>query len=234
MTNRVIQALIYTAKASGVVAMVFGAFIGTGFCAPVLVSNEALMMAVTLRDIDRVRHALENGADPNFSENGRPSALAKAVISNSANILGLLLQSGGDPNQVNDGMSLLILAAGGQGEGAEESILQLLRHGANIEATDTRERYTPLISAATLGSLPMLEVLLQNGANPNNVPKDGFPALLMIKNNMRCNTDCVELLLSYGANPDLSTGGGGLTYRQLIKREGNKLLIDLINLYFPE
>jgi hypothetical protein len=55
----------------------------------------------------------------------------------------------------------------------------------------------------------------------------------MLSINKQCDVSCVELLLQYGADPDLPVGRKGQTYRKGLDRERDKVLIELINQYFP-
>jgi ankyrin repeat protein len=159
------------------------------------------------------------------------SPLSMAVWSKNVAILQLLLQHGGNPNHFNSyDMPLLITATRGDGS---EKIKVLLRYGANIEITDKRKRYTPLTAAATFGTPSTIKTLLENGADPNNVPENGSSALFMLSINKQCDVSCVELLLRYGADPDLPVGQKDLTYRKSVERYRKQPLIDLINWYSP-
>jgi ankyrin repeat protein len=192
--------------------------------------DEQLRKAVVVGDVEDVRAALENGADPNYVRGDEPSPLSMAVSSKDVAILQLLLQHGGNPNHFNSyGMPLLITATRGDGS---EKIKLLLRYGANIEIMDKSKRHTPLTAAATFGTPATIKTLLENGADPNHVPSESS-ALFMLSINKQCDMSCVELLLRYGADPDLPVGKRGLTYRQRIERYRKQPLIELINRYFP-
>jgi ankyrin repeat protein len=178
-----------------------------------------------------MRAALENGADPNYKRDDQLSVLSLAATANKASILQLLLQHGGDPNHF-DSFSPPLLIAAARGDGSEK-IKLLLHYGANIEITDKRKQYTPLISAAAFATPATIRTLLESGADPNNVPKNGDSALTMLSINKQCDVSCVELLLQYGADPDLPVRIRRKTYRQSLDTERDKVFIELINRYFP-
>jgi ankyrin repeat protein len=193
--------------------------------------NEQLRKAVVVGDVEDVRAALERGADPNYVRDDEQSPLSMAVWSKNVAILQMLLQHGGNPNHFNIyGTPLLISATRGDGS---EKIKVLLRYGANIEITDKSKRHTPLTAAATFGTPSTIKTLLENGADPNNVPENGSSALFMLSINKQCDVSCIELLLRYGADPDLPVGKTRLTYRQRVERNRDQALIELINRYFP-
>ena len=94
-----------------------------------------LLWAVLTDNESAVRILLDNGADPNkhvHVPNGTEAAspaLWTAAATGKTRILEMILQSGGDANQVVNGDSLLYIAVlEGKGETAEV----LLRHGADI------------------------------------------------------------------------------------------------------
>ena len=60
--------------------------------------------------------------------------------------------------------------------GHEEVIKVLLKNGANVEATDMKYRWTPLMRACINGNDEAVEALLANGANRAAVANDGSTA----------------------------------------------------------
>jgi ankyrin repeat protein len=93
-----------------------------------------------------------------------------------------LIAHGADVNETNQyGLNALLFAAGATPQGLPEK-------GAN-------------------GNTEILKILLEAGANPSAKSKiNGFNALMAAVDNMRA--DRVELLLRYGANPNLWTTDG--------------------------
>ena len=67
----------------------------------------------------------------------------------------------------------------------------VLEHGADVNSKDKRGR-SPLYFAVLSRQLPLMELLIQKGADLN----DQEPMKLAVS---RCHEDCVQLLLSHGA-----------------------------------
>lgn len=61
-------------------------------------------------------------------------------------------------------------------QGEDKQVAQILRHGTNIDATDSKG-VTALMAAAGAGHLAVVEQLLRAGADINKVDKDGHTAL---------------------------------------------------------
>jgi ankyrin repeat protein len=199
--------------------------------------NEKLRMGVMVRDMEMIQSAIQAGADPNYVPENKESPLWIAAFDKNAQILELLLEKGGDPNQVNrNGTPLLITASrviDASRDNRPQVVKLLLRYGADIEVMDKKKRYRPLNMAATFGTYETLKTLLENGANPNNIPTNGFPALFSLRRNKHCKLDCVELLLAHGADPDLPFKKGKSTYRESAMKSADRERIELIEKYFP-
>lgn len=225
----------YSFKRIILTAMMSACFIGVSFAQNS--ANEKLRKGVTVRDIEIIQSALQAGADPNHVPEGTVSTLWIAVNGKSLQVLELLLENGGDPNQINSyGTPLLYTASRVNNASRDKSsqvVKLLLRYGADIEIMDKKKRYRPLKVAATFGTYATLKTLLENGADPNNVPDNGHSALVALSINKHCKLDCVELLLAYGANPDLPGKKGSSTYRESVVKSNDRARIQLIEKYFP-
>ena len=84
-------------------------------------------------------------------------------------------------------------------------IAYLLDHGASANKIDA-QGYTPLTSAARLGSIDSMRLLLDRGAKPDQPDRDGWTALLQAV--LRNQADKVKLLLSHGADKEKTSPGG--------------------------
>ena len=132
-----------------------------------------LMLAAYKGDIDLVRMLILKGADVNaVSKYGSTPLLAAVQTQDTVNmtcILELLLSAGASPVVKEHKMSALIMISStGNIEGAE----LLLKHGANINSKYWLG-YTPVVCATVSGHKPMLEFLLEKGADINVEMPDG-------------------------------------------------------------
>lgn len=92
-----------------------------------------------------------------------------------ADVVQLLLDKGADPTRrAADGERALDWAAQ---EGHEDAALCLLEHDAGLVDLPGYHGHTPLVAAAGNGSLEVVEILLQHGANPEQRLPDGSHAL---------------------------------------------------------
>lgn len=153
-----------------------------------------------------LRLLLEHGADPNRrkNRNSTPLAVCCGQLSTYSGEhhrvlekLGLVLAAGGDPKQTKEPAICIALGLRDMrgeisdipfrddaDEGHADMVLQaidmLLKAGADIEAMDQRGMYTPVLMAAYLGSLPLLQLLRERGANVHATNTGGSNALMFI------------------------------------------------------
>lgn len=136
-----------------------------------------------------LRLMLERGADPNKRKdrNSTPLAVccrqfATYFQERALERLTLVLEAGGDPQQTKDPALLIALGLRemrgevfdmpfrhdtlpGHADTVYKAVDMLLQAGADIEALDHREMYTPVLMAAQMGSVPLLRFLKERGAN---------------------------------------------------------------------
>lgn len=169
-------------------------------------SDDACVAGRIDAQVALLRLLLEHGADPNRRKNRNSTPLAEcctqlAIYSlerdRALEKLGLVLAAGGDPKQTKEpalcialglrdmrGDILDIPFRADASEGHADMVLQaidmLLKAGADIEAMDQREMYTPVLMAAYLGSLPLLQLLKERGANVHATNTGGSNALMFI------------------------------------------------------
>lgn len=128
-------------------------------------AEQALLAAIDLADVQAVRQALDNGANPSaISDSGR-SALMLAAGRGQLPIMDALLQHGADVNHadqvsVNERGDTALLVAAYFGQ--PEAFVKLLEAGARTDAVN-RWDWTPVHMAAMGDCLPCLETLRQRG-----------------------------------------------------------------------
>lgn len=149
-----------------------------------------------------LRLLLERGADPNKRKNRNATPLAVCCEQlwggpegRSVERLGLVLAAGGDPCKTKDPALCTALGLGsmrgevfsipfrddaeaGHADAVYQAADMLLQAGADIEALDHREMYTPLLMAAYAGSVPLMQFLKERGANVHATNPDGSNALM--------------------------------------------------------
>ena len=116
-----------------------------------------------------------------------------------ADVAGLLLERGADPNaQSNDSLTPLHLAAI---SGSVEVVRVLLEHGANACAEDSVRR-TPLHAAVALeyGPVEVVRVLLEHGANACAEDSERRTPLHVAAALQYGSVEVVRVLLEHGAN----------------------------------
>lgn len=149
-----------------------------------------------------LRLLLEHGADPNKRKNRNATPLAvcceqlwRGPGEYAVERLGLVLAAGGDPRKTKDPALCIALGLGdmrgevfsipfrddaepGHADAVYQAVDMLLAAGGDIEALDHREMYTPLLMAAYMGSVLLLQFLKERGANVQATNPDGSNALM--------------------------------------------------------
>ena len=92
-----------------------------------------------------------------------------------------------------------------------------VQNKANINALATKRYYSPLSFAAVSSNLDILKLLVESGADLNQVNADNATALSFLAG--RKNRQWVKVLLSHGANPFVGD----------LDEEGLTLVLDVIN-----
>ena len=149
-----------------------------------------------------LRLMLERGADPNKRKNRNSTPLAvccRQFVSyfreRALERQALVLAAGGDPCKTKDPALCTALglremrgeifdmafrgdAPPGHADTVYQAVDMLLQAGADIEALDHRNMYSPLLMAAQMGSVPLLQFLVARGANAQASNPDGSNALM--------------------------------------------------------
>ena len=169
-----------------------------------LLSGETpLMTAVDNGNMDAARALLEHGADVNLKESrGGQTALMWAVANRDPEIVKLLVEHGADVRARSNGTFTPLLFAAQQGD--VESGRALLRGGADVNESRSKDRMTPLMVAAASGHKDFSVFLLDEGASPLLMAESGHTALHYAASDEH-GAELVKALLDHGANPDART-----------------------------
>lgn len=158
--------------------------------------TEQLIDAVSVGDAAMVTAALKAGFDPNQHKPGSQSLLTLAIVHKHYDIARILLAHGAQTT--GEGNEGLIIAAINSGD---LEILRLLVVAGAPVANSRNPKYCEDILCAVVrfGSIPMLEYLLANGADPNGIDGLGGETALGL-GAILGRLDMVRILLSAGAD----------------------------------
>jgi ankyrin repeat protein len=173
-----------------------------------------------------VERLLQGGANPNA---GRESPIFAAARSGNTAVMQLLLGHGGDANAKEPGRGQTALMWAVAEKHADVARV-LIAHGADVKAKTVPVRtagpgrgtfgglgggmggasngangFTPLLFAVRVGDLASVRVLVDAGANVNDVAADGLSALVLAT--VRAHADIAIFLLDKGADANLAGGG---------------------------
>jgi ankyrin repeat protein len=147
-----------------------------------------------------VERLLGAGADPNAVSREGQTPLMSAASSGSVGAVEVLLAHGAKVDAAESwrGQTALMWAAG---EGHADVVRALIAAGANVTAK-SKAGFTPLLFAVRNAEIETMRLLLDHGANVNDVvPKDGTSALNVAIVN--AFYEAASVLLDYGADPNL-------------------------------
>jgi ankyrin repeat protein len=160
----------------------------------------ALVEVLATGDIEATKTLLDNGANPNGSENAterRPLLLA--AHAGLTNMVELLLHYGASL-EILDCVGLSALHWASKADHLETTRL-LLSRGAEVDRFGSDEK-TALHSAVLADQILMVELLIDNGADVN-IPEGTYGQTPLILAARSSFVGLVRLLLSKGANPRL-------------------------------
>jgi len=146
--------------------------------APDRLGRTPLILAVQAGHVDVVALLIADGADVAQQHHDGYSALAFAAANGQEEMVNLLLANGARPDTTSQeplSKSALLVAAQAGHTGV---VVQLIAHGANVDARSTAGD-TALMFAAANGNAGIVDLLLQNGASPNIGNLDGLSPLYL-------------------------------------------------------
>lgn len=138
----------------------------------------ALIKAVQVGDAQKVQSLLDNGANPNSTDQHNQTPLHYAVLGNHLKLVRILLIVGADPNSVSEvGKSPLLICAR---NGNLQIMMALLDAGAEIDWVDGLG-WSALFYAAWYNHVDLATLLLERGANRELRDHDGYGAAQIAK-----------------------------------------------------
>jgi uncharacterized protein len=189
--------------------------------------STALNWAVSGDKADIVRFLLDHGADADSVNKSCWSAAQNGYLE----VLRMLLEHGVDKEHLNP--SLVVASDRSPEATYNEVVLLLLQHGADVNAKDVNE-CTALQACCIAGSVAIVQTLLDAGADPSAKPrcdwrtheKGWTPLMLALKYAGEPKDRAIAgLLMSHGANPDLTSDEGTTT---LMVAASDKNNIDMV------
>ncbi|RSM02765.1 hypothetical protein CDV31_010804 [Fusarium ambrosium] len=141
---------------------------------------------------------VEHGVDIRITDNSGFSPFLWAVVAGQEEAAENLLWMGADADSSSaDGRSALAWAAS---LGQVSTARILLAWGASMHDDQNTQQTTPLEEAAASGSLPIVELLIYHGADPNYRDRDVWSAIHWAAE--EGHEEIVSYLLDHGANPN--------------------------------
>jgi len=180
--------------------------------------------AIIMAEPSMVELLIAHGADPNERDRDGWTPLMTAAYLDSPEDVKILAAKGADPNALSkQDLSPLGIAAQ---YGKENAAVALLQAGADPARPVGEGGYTPLMLATANHSEPLVQALIQKGADVNAKNSGGVTALMIAVANSRA--DMVELLVRAGANVKAQTDRGD-TALSIARDKGDPKVIKLLD-----
>lgn len=210
-----------------------------------IVGTPVLVCAAWRGHLEIIELLLVGGANINDTDSSGGSALYVACREGYLEIVERLLEKGADVNmKMKEGAAktplMIAIEKGHQGlnthigghpigNGHSGIVSSLLKAGADVNVRDSGvsniEGSTPLMKAAEMNSVDIVEDLLAHGADVNAKATHGATALHIPS--YEGYTDVVRLLLQSGANPNIKDSNG-MTALDYAESEGNLEIAEML------
>jgi len=136
-----------------------------------------LMLAVVKIGTESIKALIEAGADLNIQDYNGQTALILAALAGDTETVETLIKAGANLNiQDDNGETALMWAALND---HKDTVRSLIRGGADLNIQTRRTYYSALMMAAGYGLKEIVQILLQEKANPNLQTDDGKTALMI-------------------------------------------------------
>jgi len=170
-------------------------------------SAEPLFQAIQKSDAPAVKRLLGRGLDANARDSDDTPALMAAVLYADPGCVKLLLDRGADPNAADKaGATALMWAVPDIAK-----VKLLVASGADVNARSKNLGRTPLLIAASFpGSVAVLQLLLDHGADIHAKDRRGMHALGRAA--LSADVDVVRFLVEHGCDPNEPGYGTNVRY----------------------
>jgi ankyrin repeat protein len=190
--------------------------------------NNSLMQAIINGDLEEAKKLIVSGINLNEQNFLEQTALTLAIEKNYLELATLMLEYNANPNikDYNGKTALDILEQSNTNNQLDKNSIvflnELLQHGACIDLN--YPEWNDLMQAAFRGDFKLVKCLLEQKVNPNIATSNGGSALVCaLEQN---HSDIVNILLNFGANPDIKIRNGNLLYYAILY--GNTTIIKML------
>lgn len=137
---------------------------------------KTLAEAVDSGDLLQIEEQTRNGIDINKKANCGMTVLFWATITENKKSFKKLLELGADPNIILRNDNSVIFCCAGLND--PYYLIESLKHGADPNLVEPRQKETPLFRAATPNGIKNIQILIKAGVDLNKQNKFGNTALL--------------------------------------------------------
>lgn len=180
--------------------------------------------AIIMSSPSMVQYLIAHGANVNERDRDGWTPIMTAAYLDNAEDVKILAARGADPN-ARSAQDLTALGIAAQ-YGKNDAAVALVEVGADPGRTVGEGGYTPLMLATANHSGPLVQALLNKGADVNARNAGGVTALMIAAANGRA--DMVELLVRAGANLKVQTDRGD-TALSIARAKGDAKVIKLLD-----
>jgi ankyrin repeat protein len=158
-------------------------------------SGDAIFAAIRRGGVGDVDRLLKGGVSPDAMDADGTPALMAATLFASADMVDILLKHGAEPNRPGPGGATALMWAVPD----IEKVRRLLSHGATVNARSDTERTALLVAASYPGTVNVLRLLLDRGADLRAQDRGGSTALSLAVRS--ADVEVVRFLVEQGLDP---------------------------------
>jgi uncharacterized protein len=164
-----------------------------------ILGREPLALNAAAEDgkLDSVRFLLEKGADASQVNSSGRGALVLAIVKGHVDVVSELLNGGADPNAgaVVPHAKTPLIASSSRLYGSSKIALMLVEAGAKVNMP-AKGGWTALMQATLDGIVPVMQILMDNGADPKQEDDNGKSALSLAKQQYTNPSNVVHAVLA--------------------------------------